>query len=85
LEDMGGLASLEGKSRRALQLVGSASALRQEIGSPLSAKEQEKLDRLLENAHRDLDEISQAAAFGVGRSLAEEEAIRYAREESEGL
>jgi predicted ATPase/class 3 adenylate cyclase len=81
LEDMGGLAALEDRPRRALRLVGSASALRQEIGSPLSAKEQEALDRLLENAHRELDELAQAVAFGEGRSMTAEEAIRYARKD----
>jgi len=81
LEDMGGLAALEGKPRRALRLVGSASALRQEVGSPLSAKEQEALDRLLTSAHRELDEVAQAVAFGEGRLLSIEEAIRHARED----
>lgn len=78
LEDMGALAALENQPRRALRLVGAASALRQEIGSPLSAKEQEALTGLLEKAHAALDEIDQAAAFGEGRSLTLEEAIRYA-------
>lgn len=81
LEDMGGLAALEGKAQRALRLVGSASALRQEVGSPLSAKEQEALDRLLESAHRELDEVAQAVAFGAGRALSVEEAIRHARDD----
>jgi predicted ATPase/class 3 adenylate cyclase len=80
LEDMGGLASLQGDPRRALRLIGSASSLRQEIGSPLSAKEQENLDRLLAKAHRRLDEMAQAIAYGEGRVMTTEEAIRYALE-----
>lgn len=82
LEDIGALAALEDQPRRALRLVGAASALRQEIGSPLSAREQEALDGLLEKAHAALAEIDQAMAIGQGRSLSQEEAIRYAMEGS---
>ncbi|WP_420642748.1 tetratricopeptide repeat protein [Candidatus Leptofilum sp.] len=49
LEDMAALAAAQNEASRALQLVGAAQWLRQEIGSPLSAVEQSQLDGRLTN------------------------------------
>jgi hypothetical protein len=78
LEDMGGLAALEGLPQRALRLVGAASNLRVEIGAPLSPVEQVKLEKLLEPARQALNDLAQAAAFGEGRAMSLEQAIDYA-------
>jgi predicted ATPase len=78
LEDLGGLAALEGQPERAFRLVGAAGMLRQAIGSPLSAAEQAKLEKLLAPAREALDEQAQAAALGEGRAMSLEQAIDYA-------
>jgi predicted ATPase/class 3 adenylate cyclase len=78
LEDIGLLAALQKKPERALSLIGSAGALRLEIGSPLSATEQAKIESILEPVHQTLDEIAQATAIGKGKSMGLEQAIQYA-------
>ena len=80
LEYFAGLASLQFQPHRAVCLVGAASALRQEIGAPLSPTELIKLDELMERAHSELNEIEQATAFGEGRGMNMEAAINYAME-----
>jgi predicted ATPase/class 3 adenylate cyclase len=78
LEDIGLLAAMQNQPERALTLIGSAAGLRLEIGSPLSATEQAKIESMLEPVHQTLDEISQATAIGRGKSMALEQAIQYA-------
>jgi predicted ATPase len=81
IEDIGGLAALQGQAERALKLVGAASALREEIGAPLSPAEQTKLERTLEPARQALTEVMQEQAWAEGRALSLEEAIEYALNE----
>lgn len=78
LEYFAGLASIQSQPWRAVRLVGAASALRQEIGAPISPTDLIKLDELMTQAHTQLSELEQAAAFGEGRSMSQEAAIRYA-------
>jgi len=78
LEDMGCMASLQNQPERALCPIGSASNLREAVGSPLSATEMKKIESMLELAHRLLDESAQARAMGQGRSMTLEQAVQYA-------
>ena len=50
--------SAQSEPERALGLAGAASSLREAINAPLSAPEQEKLQRRLEPARRMLGELS---------------------------
>ncbi len=68
LEDMGALAALRGWPERALRLVGAAAGLRQEIGSPLSAVEETKLEQMLAPAREALDKATQAQILAEGRA-----------------
>ena len=78
LEDMGCLAALRGQSERALRLAGAAETLRQAIGAPRSAAEQNKLDCGLDNARLALGEIATAAQLEEGRGMSFEQAAAYA-------
>ncbi len=78
LEDMGGLAALEGQPERALRLVGTAAALREEIGSSLSPAEQELLGKMLDPARQTLG-VAAAAIEAEGRAIPLEQAVQYAR------
>ena len=80
LEYFAGLAALTGQSSRAITLAGAASALRQEIGAPMSPNELVKLDELLSPANAQLSEIEQAIAYGQGRGMSMEQAVQYALE-----
>jgi adenylate cyclase len=79
-EDIGKLASLEGKLKRTLTLCAVGQALRDEIGAPLPPVEQEKLERLLEDARSALDDSASAAAWAKGLSLSLDQAIEEALE-----
>ena len=78
LGDMGGLAALEGQAQRALQLVGAAEGLREDIGAPIPPADQAILDRLLEPARLALGAAVTASAMAEGRAMSLEEAIEYA-------
>ena len=83
LEDIGCMAALQGQIERALCLIGSASALRQEIGSPLSSTELKNIDRKLAMSARQLSELEQAQAYGKGRSMSLDEATQFALQENQ--
>ena len=68
-EDMGSLAALQAQTRRALHLAGAASALREEIGGPLTPTEASQLETALEPARQALDEETQATAWAKGRAM----------------
>jgi adenylate cyclase len=78
LEDLGWLLAQQGQGEEALQLVGTASALRQEIGAPLSASELEKLNSALEGAIRPLSQETQQVAVRTGQTMSLSEALLYA-------
>ena len=77
LEDMAGLEAMQHQPRRALYLVGAAQALREALGTPLSAVEQAQLDGRLttvfshEEATTYLNQgrqhsLAEAIAFALG-------------------
>jgi hypothetical protein len=66
-----------------VRLVGAASSLRQEIGAPMSPTEHIKLDELMVQAHEQMNESEQARAYGEGRSMSQDAAIRYSLEDQE--
>jgi adenylate cyclase len=78
LEDLGWLLAQQGQGGVALQLVGAASTMRQEIGAPLTASETEKLNGALAEAIRPLSEREQEAATQTGKSMSLSEALLYA-------
>jgi predicted ATPase/class 3 adenylate cyclase len=78
-EDVGCLAGLEGEAQRALRLVGAASALRDEIGGPLTPSEMDNLETALEPAREALSEERQQAAWSEGQAMSLEEAVECAR------
>ncbi len=78
LEDIGGLAALQGKAERALRLAGAAEVLREAIGAPLPAAEKATLERLLEPVRQKLGDEAVALAMAEGRAMPLEQAIDYA-------
>ncbi len=59
LEDIGALAALAGEQERALELVGAADRMREEIGSPRGPALDTELERRLQAAHEVLgDEVA---------------------------
>jgi adenylate cyclase len=81
LEDMGNLAVLEGEAKRALQLVGAASVLREAIGAPLPPSEREALDKIVAKAKRQLDDYTAEEVWSVGRKMSMEQAVVFALED----
>ena len=80
LEDIGCMASLRNQAEQALWLVGSASAIRDTIGAPLTSTEKDKLESLLAPARQALGEAASEAALARGRITPLEEAIEKALE-----
>jgi predicted ATPase len=66
LESFAALAAAGSEPAKALKLAGVAAALRQTIGAPLTAAEQEKLDESLEPARRRLSTVAERAAWLEG-------------------
>jgi len=77
LADTGGLAALKNQPKRALRLVGAATGLRQTIGSPLSAKDQEKFNEILFPARQALGETA-AIVEKQGAEMPLEQAVTEA-------
>jgi predicted ATPase len=77
LEGFAHLAVHENNPKRALKLVGAASALRQTIGAPCRPREQAKLDATLKPAWQG-DSAAAKAAWVAGWRMQLEEAIQYA-------
>lgn len=69
LEDIAGLKSMLKEPKLALQLVGTAAALREEIGSPLPPSARERLEETLEFARNTLSESEQKAAWDAGKQM----------------
>jgi predicted ATPase/predicted Ser/Thr protein kinase len=66
LESFAALAAAGSDPGKALKLAGVAAALRQTIGAPLTAAEQEKLEQSLEPARRGLSTAAERAAWLEG-------------------
>jgi adenylate cyclase len=80
LEDLGRLAALQEQPERAMRLAGTAEALRQAIGAPRSAAEQQKLESGLATSRQTLGEQAAAERLEEGRKMSFEQAAAYAIE-----
>jgi non-specific serine/threonine protein kinase len=78
LERFAVLAAVQGHAERALRLTGSAAALRDAIGVPLTESERAKLDRDLAPARTGLGEEKAGEAFDRGRRISVEAALSFA-------
>jgi adenylate cyclase len=75
LEDMAGLEAMQHQPRRALYLVGAAQALREALGTPLSAVEQAQMDGRLTTV---LSHEEATTYLNQGRQYSLAEAIAFA-------
>ena len=75
-------ASVQSQAERSLRLAGAAAALRQNIGAPLTPKEQAKLETHLDPARYALTNTSGATAWLEGWGMPLEKAIEKAIEEA---
>jgi tetratricopeptide (TPR) repeat protein len=78
LEDVAVLATLTGDSEVALELIGGAESLRDEIGSPRATSLQAELDEQLAPARAELGETGAREALDRGRTRAFDEAVTLA-------
>ena len=69
LEDIGMLAAACGDAPSALELVGTADAIRERIGAPRSPSLEQEMERQLAPAGEGMSEEDRAAHRGRGRSL----------------
>ncbi|NJN83165.1 MAG: hypothetical protein HC802_13355 [Caldilineaceae bacterium] len=79
-EDIGVLAAMEGQSEQALQLCGAATRLREEIGSPRSPAEADKLLNNISLAVAQLSPEEVDATEERGHEMSLDAAIAYALE-----
>jgi hypothetical protein len=68
-------AALQLDAERSLRLAGTAAALRQDIGAPLTPAEQSKLEAILDPARQVLTNTSGATAWLEGWAMPVEKAI----------
>ena len=66
LEGFAALAAAGGEAERALRMAGAAAALRQQIGAPLTAAEQAKMEASLRSAREALSSEERATAWSEG-------------------
>jgi len=78
LECFASAAAAQCRCDRALRLAGTAAALRQNIGAPLTPAEKAKLDSNLKSARPGLSGISSTAAWREGWELPLERAVEEA-------
>ncbi len=78
LEDMGAMAAARERPERSLRLIGAATALREDIGSPLSAVEETKLEQMLGPARAALDDAAQTRIMAEGRAVPLAEIVTFA-------
>jgi predicted ATPase len=78
LECFASSAAAQSKPERALRLAGAAAALRQNIGAPLTAAEQSKLENGLEPARQSISIAAGSAAWLEGWALPIEKALEEA-------
>ena len=76
LECFACLAAVQLEAERSLRLAGAASALRQNIGAPLTPAEQGKLEAILDPARHALTNTASATAWLEGWAMPVEKAIR---------
>jgi len=80
VEACAGIAAAAGQPERALRLAGAARAIRESIGSPISAADAELLEPSLAKARIALGEAGSEAALEAGKRLTVEQAIELAVE-----
>jgi non-specific serine/threonine protein kinase len=80
MEACAGLAAAAGQVERALRLAGVAAAIREAIGSPISAADAEGLESSLAAARASLGEEGSARALEAGKRLTLEQAVELAVE-----
>ena len=78
LEGFAALAAGSGEAERALRMAGAAAALRQQIGAPLTAAEQAKMEASLRSAREALSSEKRAAAWSEGWNVSTERALEEA-------
>jgi predicted ATPase/DNA-binding XRE family transcriptional regulator len=78
LEELGALAAAEGQPERATRLLGAAVRLREAIGAPLPADDQEYTNRIIAALSATLSSEDFATAWASGQSLRLEAAIDLA-------
>ncbi|HEV3198256.1 MAG TPA: protein kinase [Bryobacteraceae bacterium] len=78
LELLACCAGCQAAPERALKLAGAAAALREELGTPLSAAEREELDQILRQVRENLTAPDQAKAWAEGRAMTLDQILEYA-------
>ncbi|MBI3659152.1 tetratricopeptide repeat protein [Candidatus Acetothermia bacterium] len=83
LENLAQLACTQKQTEWAVQLFGAAEALREALGSPLSAADRAEYDLVIASLHTTLGDETFAKAWAEGRAMTLDQAIAYALGESE--
>ncbi len=78
LDGLADAANAQGQSERAARLLGAAEAVRQQIGTPLSAHAREKVNQAADAIRRDMGADAFAAAWDAGRAMTLDAAVKYA-------
>jgi hypothetical protein len=69
---------MQGQPERVLRLASAAAGMRERLKTPLSAVEQEEMERVLRDARAALVETTAAKAWEEGRTMSLEETVGYA-------
>lgn len=75
LEGLAGVAAARGQPRRAARIFGATQALREEIRGPRPAAHLADYERMVSQAHLQIDEETFAAAWAEGRTITPDEAL----------
>jgi predicted ATPase/DNA-binding XRE family transcriptional regulator len=78
LEGIAAIACAEGSYEHATRLCAAAAALRVAAQTPLPPTEQDDFDQVVMTAHAKLDERTFTEQWGIGSSMAQDDAISYA-------
>ena len=81
LESLAETARAAGQGERAARLLGAATAVRERLGTPLTASSQTDVEQAVAAAQTALGEEAWAAAFAAGRALSLEQTIAEALKE----
>jgi hypothetical protein len=72
LEGVAGVAAADGQPERVARLLGTAEALRETIGAPMSPADQAQVERVVAAARAQYDEAMWQAAWNAGRAMSME-------------
>ncbi|HSH82057.1 MAG TPA: tetratricopeptide repeat protein [Herpetosiphonaceae bacterium] len=81
LESLAIIAAAQDRRRRAARLFGAAEALRETIGSSMTALERSEYVKAITRARAQMDESGWSAAWAEGRALPLDQAVAFALEE----